>query len=163
MLHTFSLGLLITSVYQVPADNVLIRSLIQWDFFSPLDSCHIVVVYFFILFARTYASIFKARITIASVIKIYVRPDFFHRRTREGGFWALTVKGGVGEGEKKLLSAVVSNCVNPFKKDVFQFPGLSPPPIGSLPVHPHRHPVYTSWHLISYFRIINIPNACTCI
>jgi hypothetical protein len=32
----------------------------------------------------------------------------------------------------------VSNCVNPFKKDVFQFPGLlpPPPPIGPLPVHP---------------------------
>lgn len=34
-----------------------------------------------------------------------------------------------------MLSAIVSNCVNPFKKDVFQFPGF-PPPIGPLPALP---------------------------
>lgn len=97
-------------------------------FFSPLDSCHIVVVFFFYYSAHAYTRIFKARITIASVIKIRTT-RFFFRHIYEGGFY--TCKG------KKTLSVVVSNCVNPFKKDVFQFPGLLlPPPIGPLPVHP---------------------------
>lgn len=125
MLHTFSLCLLITSVYQVPTDNVLIRSLIQWDFF-PHWIRAILLSFIFLFCSRAHMRVYlKLESLSLPLLKYTYITRFFSPNTR-GRF--SRARGGRGRAvKKKMLSAVVSNCVNPFKKDVFQFPGLPLP------------------------------------
>lgn len=127
MLHTFSLYLLITSVYQVPTDNILIRSLIQWDFF-PHWIRAILLSFIFLFCSCAHMSVYlKLESLSLPLLKYTYNPIFFTEHTRAVFMHA--------EGERETLSVAVSNCVNPFKKDVFQFPGLP------LPHHcrSHRH------------------------
>jgi len=151
--HFPSARLLITAVYQVPTDNILIRSLIQWDTVSPSIPSHRprwirAILLSFFIFIFLFRSHIELGITIASVIKMYIRTTrflyiyFFPRHRARGRFFIRTHvrtihvmerERGEKNNNKKTLSVVVSNCANPFKKDVFQFPGLPPPPIGPLP------------------------------
>lgn len=129
MLHTFSLCLLITAVYQVPTDNILIRSLIQWDFFPIGFVPYCCRFFFFFIIPLTHIRVYLKLESLSLPLLKCVQPDFF-----SVAYMRVVIVHARG---KKTLSAVVSNCVNPFKKDVFQFPGLLlPPPIGPLPVHP---------------------------
>lgn len=100
--HTFSLCLLITTLYQVPTDNILIRSLIQWDFFRTHWIRAILLSFYIYIYIFRSSVYLKLKSLSASVIKIYTNnPIFFH----EGGFLY------THESEKKnVISRSVELC-----------------------------------------------------